>query len=210
MKTSLRVLSAVLLLSLAGCPKRVPSSSTESLDEAAQSAQAPEATARSLALAGFQAYLVGGDAKTAQARFDAALVKDASEPYALYGQLVMARRRALPGRALRLALDLCERAPSHPLSTAGARYVLDITGTAVPLDDEILARAPKALAAGAAGDAAHLLRSAVASIRGARGEEQLHLQANAELAVAERYTLIGPFSPFQLLSFDDLTPPEQD
>jgi len=212
MKTSLRVLPVALLVVLAGCPKRLekPSGvSPEAFEQASRQTLGPEATARAFALAGFSAYLSAADPKAAQARFDEALARDAREPYALLGELLLARRRGQPERALLAALDLCERAARHPLASVGARYILDMTGTAVSLDDQILAGAPKALAAGAAGDTAQLLRSALAGIAAQRGDTARHDQLNAEMAVPTRYTLVGPFSPFQLLSFDDLTPPEK-
>src|SRR2546423_1821602 len=80
MRRRLALLSALALL--AGCPKRIPSP-TEALENADKVADAPDAPARSIALAGFHAWLLASDPAQAQKRFDQALAKDAGEPYAL-------------------------------------------------------------------------------------------------------------------------------
>lgn len=207
MKTSSRRLLAVLLVALAGCAPRT--SPTEMLTRASTDAH-QGAAARTLALAGFHAYLVQADAAQAQRRFDEALQKDRAEPYALYGQLLLAHRRGHPERALAAALDLCEHAPRHPLAAAAARYALEASETAGPLDEQLLQRAGPALAAGLAGDAALVLRAAVARLQANRGEDEGAARTLAQMGVPDRVTLLGPFSAHQLLSLDELTPPEKD
>src|ERR1700687_5479892 len=81
-----------------------PASPSEVLDQAARESLGATPSARALALSGFHAYLVEGDAKKAQDRFDAALNKNPGEPYGLYGQLVLSYRIAHPERALQAAL----------------------------------------------------------------------------------------------------------
>jgi len=200
-----RSLRALFLLALASCAH--PPRGTEVLEEARRRAGR---SARSAALAGFHAYLVDGDAAAAEKRFDQALARDEGEPYALAGRLLLERRRAHPERALDFALALCVRAPRHPLAALGARYALDQAGVAIPMDEEILRRGAEALAAGLDSDAAHLLRGAVAHIRGIRGDEAGEARAYAEMGIPDRYTLVGPFSASRVLEFDDLTPPERD
>ncbi len=204
----LHALAAAALL-LASCA-HTPPSLTAVLDAAAERAGEPTAEARTLALAGFHAYLVEGDARKALTRFDAAVAKDSSDPYALYGQLALARRTLSLSRALTIALDLCEHAPTHPLATSAARLVLDLSGTAIPLDDVILARAPKALEAGALGDTAQLLRSALATIQGQRSDMAAQAATLAAMGVPTQFTVLGPFSPYQVLAFDELLGPEKD
>src|SRR5687768_4445756 len=99
MRTLTRSLFALLLVSglLAGCAHNA--SPTEALDRAATAAKSGTSEARTLALAGFHAWLVTGDPAAAQGRFDAALMKDPSDPYALYGQHLLARRALAPRRA---------------------------------------------------------------------------------------------------------------
>jgi len=200
-----RFLLALLLLLAASCAH--PPRGTEVMEQARARA---DDTPRASALAGFHAYLVGGDAASAQKRFDQALQKDPTDPYALTGKLLLERRRAHPERALGFALDLCERAPRHPLAAFGARYALDLAGAAVPLDEEILQRGTKALAAGLDADAAQLIRGAMAHIRGVRGDDAGQERALAEMGVPDQYSLVGPFSPFRVLDFDDVAPPEKD
>ncbi|HEY8205906.1 MAG TPA: tetratricopeptide repeat protein [Myxococcaceae bacterium] len=202
-RTRLAALAALLLLASCAHPPR----GIEPLEQARKGA---DGSPRAAALAGFHAYLVDHDANAAQKRFDQALQKDPGEPYALAGKLLLERRRLHPERALGHALDLCERAPHHPLAAFGARYVLDVAGIAVPLDQEILDRGQKALAAGLDADAAQILRSAMAHIRGVRGDDDGQARVLAEMGVPDQYTLLGPFSAFHVLDFDDATPPEKD
>lgn len=165
------------------------------------------ATSRTMALAGFRSYLVEANAAKAKSRFDAALVKDPSEPYALFGQLLMAQRDAHPERALAAALALCERAASHPLSVAGARYLFDVSGSSSAFDDQILARAGKILP-GLRGDAAHLYRVAVIAIGAYRSKTPEGSTMPVAVGAATQFTLLGPFSAYHLLDFDQRIAPE--
>jgi tetratricopeptide (TPR) repeat protein len=199
----------VLLVGLSACHLQ-PASPRQFLESAASDAEGGAADARTLALAGFEAYLLRGDVEKAQSRFDASLQHDPAEPYALYGQLLLARRRGHLGAALSAALSLCERAPRHPLAASAARFVLDVAGAATPLDDLILQRAEPALSAGLGGDAAHLMRSAVATIQGQRAQGAAQSATLAAMGIADAYTTLGPFSPFRVLSFDEVLAPEKD
>ncbi|MHB8873938.1 MAG: tetratricopeptide repeat protein [Myxococcaceae bacterium] len=201
-------LFVALALALSGCPKRV-GLPTEAMDLAVSEAAGPSPSARALALAGFHGYLVDADPAKAEARFAQALERDSSDPYALYGMVLLARRQGHPERALAAALDLCDRAPSHPLSVAAGRLVFDMAGAALATDELILQRAGGALARGLSGDAAQLLRSALATLHSQRGDTAARSATLAAMGVPQRYTVIGPFSPYHLLSFDEPTPPER-
>lgn len=203
------VIALALAAGLAGC-SHGSGSSVDVLETAASRAQQGSPEARTLALAGFHAWLVKGDAQAAKARFDAALAKDAGDVYALEGQQLLARREAHVDRALTAALELAARAPRHPLAVAAARYVLDQVGTAPALDDAILQGTQKALAAGAQGETAHLLRGARLSIFTLRGDAAAQAAMLRETGTAGEATLVGPFSPHHILSFDDTVPPERD
>ncbi|MBN1205338.1 MAG: tetratricopeptide repeat protein [Myxococcaceae bacterium] len=210
MRTSRGLLALLaLVLSLTGCPHRPPSA-TAVLEDAAERAQKGSGEARTLALAGFHTYLLQGDAAAAQARFDAAIAKDPGEPYALMGQHLLARRVAAPDRALTAALELALRAPTHPLSVPAARYILDQVGTSPELDERILQGSRKALEAGATGEAAHLLRGCQMAVYLVRGDAQATATAVQAVGSASVATLLGPFSPYHVLAFDEPTPPEQD
>jgi cellulose synthase operon protein C len=78
------------------------------------------------------------------------------------------------------------------------------------MDDFVLQRAGVALAAGLSGDGAHLMRSAVATIRGQRSEDAAQTATLAAMGITDAYTLLGPFSPYRILSFDQVLPPEKD
>jgi len=198
----------IFLLFALSCAHR-PSSPTDVLDRAARDSAGSAASARSLALAGFRSYLVEGDAKQAQGLFDAALKRDPSEPYSLYGQSLLAARLGRPDRVLEACLKLTEAAPQHPLAIAAARAILDLAGTSAPLDAMILAQVDKALAAGARGDTAHLLRTAAASIQVQRDNAAAQAELLSAMGIASELTLLGPFSAFHVLDFDRATAPEQ-
>lgn len=199
---------AFALTALTACPRRVVPP-TEALEEAARKADAGSTRARVLALAGFHALWLEGDVEKARARFDAAVVADAAEPWALYGQLHLAQRAEQAGRALTIALDLIERAPTHPLASVAARVVLDVAGDAKATDDDIARRAPGLLAAGAPGDTAHLLRSALTTLALSNRDLSPLAQVTADMGTPTVATLVGPFSPWHRLSMAEATPPEK-
>ncbi|ADO69582.1 tetratricopeptide repeat protein [Stigmatella aurantiaca] len=206
-----RGLLALLALAagLSGCAhSSVPS--THLLENAAQRAQQGSGEARTLALAGFHAYLVKGDVAAAQGLFDASVAKAPDEPYGLMGQHLLARRIAAVDRALTTALQLTARAPTHPLATAAARYVLDQVGTSPDSDERILAGVRQALEAGAPGETAQILRGAQMAISYIRGDMKATEAALSDVGSATQVTLVGPFAPYRLLGFDTLTPPEKD
>lgn len=199
---------ALALALLAACPRR-PASPTELLERAVAEASHPSAGSRALALAGFHAYLIGAEPALAAARFEQALAQDSSEPYALAGQLLLARRQEHPERELEAALALCERAPTHPLAAAGARRVQDLAGTSGSLDELILARVRAALGRGVPGETALLLRGALASVHAGRDQAPELTAALSEMGVPTTFTVLGPLSPFSFLTFDEATEPEQ-
>ena len=199
---------AVALTAFTACPHRVVPP-TEALEEAARKADAGSQKARVLALAGFHALWLEGDLEKARARLDAAVAADASDPWALYGQLHLAQRAEQEGRALGIALDLIERAPAHPLASVAARVVLDTAGDAKATDDEIARRAPGLLAAGAPGDTAHLLRSALTTLALSNPDLSPLAQVTADMGTPTVATLVGPFSPWHRLSMAAPTAPEK-
>ncbi|HEX5746588.1 MAG TPA: DUF3857 domain-containing protein [Archangium sp.] len=211
MRTSTPRFSVLLLvagLAMAGCAHST--SPTEVLENAANAAQKGTSEARTLALAGFHAWLMTGDPAVAQARFDEAGAKDPADPYALYGQHLLARRAANPRRALDAALAITTRAPRHPLAVPSARYVLDLVGSSPALDDVILTGLQAALDAGASGEAAQLLRASQVAILGLREDRAAQARALKDMGSVDTATLVGPFSPWHLLAFDEPTPPEKD
>jgi tetratricopeptide (TPR) repeat protein len=199
----------VLLAGLTGCPRRPPSG-TDVLETAAEQASGGSTEARTLALAGFHAHLLKDDLAEAQARFDAAIAKDPGDPYALMGQHVLARRAAAADRALAASLELVARNPTHPLAVSAARYILDQVGTSPELDELILKGTRRALEAGATGEAAQLLRGSQLAVGLVRGDPKATAAAVREVGAASVATLLGPFSPYHILAFDEPTPLEKD
>jgi tetratricopeptide (TPR) repeat protein len=199
---------AALALALCGCPKRV-ASPTSVLEAAAQRADQADADARTLALAGFHDWLYAAEPARAHERLERALGRDASEPWALYGLHLLARRGARLDEALGHALALVERAPDHPLAVTAARYAFNAVGTSPAKDERIVKAAGAALEKTPPGDTAHLLRSARALVHQHRGDPALAASL-AELGVVDRWAVLGPFSPWTILAFDLPLPPETD
>jgi tetratricopeptide (TPR) repeat protein len=195
------------LVALTGCPRRVPGP-TEALDDALADVADGDARARSWALAGLHTLLSGGPVSNAQTQLDTAVQKDAADPYALYGQLLLAQRQARGDRAVTIALDLIERAPKHPLSAVAARVVLDLATQALGVDDDILTRAPALVQRETLADTAHLLRAAVAAIAEARQDDARVAATLSEMGVPTTMTLLGPFSPWHVVSMATPTPLE--
>ncbi len=198
-----------LALPLGGCPKRVPSP-TEVLERAARDAAGADADARTLALAAFHGWLVEGDASRAQERLEKAVAKDPREPWALYGQHLLARRAERRTEATTLALALVGAAPEHPLAAVCARFVINQVNTAPTLDGQILTATSKILDSGPPADVAHLLRSARALIFQARGDADAQRAEERALGTVDHWALVGPFSPWTHLDFDQALPPEGD
>ena len=204
----LRVAPLTVVLFLAACAHRV-SNPTEALENAAAKA-GPGSNARVLALAGFHALLMEGDAKKAQGLFDDAIAKDASEPLALTGQAVLAQRVALPLKSLVAALDLIERQPRHALTPVAARIVLDTAGLSKSTSMLVRERVPAMLLKGQQPDTAHLLRSALANAYLDSGDLANHASVLSDMGVPTSGTLVGPFSAWHLLSTGEATAPEKD
>ncbi len=195
-------------LSLAtACPRRVPSA-TEALDEAVADVADGDAKARAWALAGLHTLFVTSDAGKARAQLDTAVQKDAADPWALMGQLVLADRQTRSDRAVGIALDLIERQPRHPLSTLAARHLLDRVTLSAQADDAVLARAPVLLEQALLADTAHLLRAAVVAIAEARQDDARVKALLEDMGVPTAVTLLGPLSPWHVISMGDATPME--
>ena len=196
-----------LVLALCACA-HVPPSPTAVLDEAAGRAKDAGAPARTVALAGFHALLVENQPERARALAQDALRRDASEPYGLALEEVLARRDGHPEAAPDAALRLIRGAPKHPLATVAARQIQDLAGLAGALDERILTEAPRALGAGADGETAVLLRHALGQLQFLRDQPEL-AETRAAAGVPAEVTLLGPLSPLHLLAFGERTEPER-
>jgi cellulose synthase operon protein C len=204
--TSVRVLLPSLLLAACATTQEAPS---RLLDDAALAARSKDAPPQILALAGFHALLVEAKPEEASRLFTSALAKDAGEPYALFGTLVLQDRVAHPEAALEAALEVCVRAPNSALSALAAHTAGSLAGRAQGMDARILLRAPEALAHGATGDTAFHLRVALASVQARRDAEKARAW-RAEAGLVSTLSLVGPLSALRDLAFDAKTPPEVD
>lgn len=201
-------LVVLVALSLAGCVRR-SAPPTEALENAAKRA-GPGADANTLALAGFHALLIEGDAAKAGTFFDDAVAKNDGEPFALTGQALLAQRVMVPQKALAASLALLEKNPKHALAPVAARIVLDTANLSLETSKLVRERAPKLLELGQQPDAAHLLRSALANTLLDSGDTARHAQVLADMGVPTSGTLVGPFSPFHVLDTATATAPEKN
>jgi tetratricopeptide (TPR) repeat protein len=198
---SLRHALALGLL-LSACAHR----SGLTLDDAARAVAKGSRAPAPLALAGFHALLVEPDVEKARAHFDESLAADPAQPWALWGQVVLALRSAHPERATEAALSLLEQHPTHPLAAAAARLLLDVSGQAASSDALLVERGPRVLERGLPGDAGHLLRSALATIALARGDLTRHQTLLSELGVPTAFAVVGPLSAWHALGMGKPTP----
>ncbi|MGZ5958255.1 MAG: hypothetical protein ACXWLI_07550, partial [Myxococcaceae bacterium] len=203
----MRRLLPALVLALCACA-HAPPAPTAVLDEAAGRAKDTSAAPHTVALAGFHALLVENQAERARMLADEALRRDPGEPYALMLQDLLARRDGHPEAALDAALRLVRAAPKHPLGTVAAREIQETAGLAGSLDARILAEVPQALAAGADGETAVLLRTALAQLQFLDERPEL-AETRAANGVPSEGTLLGPLSALHLLGFSDRTEPER-
>jgi cellulose synthase operon protein C len=203
----MRRLFPVLVLVLCACA-HAPPAPTAVLDDAAGRAKDTAAPSRTVALAGFHALLVENQPERARSLSDEALRRDPGEPYALMLQDVLARRDGHPEAALDAALRLVRAAPKHPLATVAAREIQELAGLAGSLDARILSEAPQALAAGADGETAVLLRSALAQLQFLDDRPEL-AETRAAAGVPSEGTLLGPLAALHLLGFSERTEPER-
>jgi cellulose synthase operon protein C len=203
----LALLLSTLTLATA-CPRRA-ADPTQALDQALADVADGDARARAWALAGLYSLFVASDAEKAKVQLDTAVQKDASDPWALMGQLVLADRQTRFDRAVGIALDLIERHPEHPLSIVAARQVLNLVTLSAQGDDAVLARAPALVEKPLLADAAHLIRAAVVAIAEARQDSGRVKALLEDMGVPTAVTILGPLSPWHVISMGDSTPVEQ-
>lgn len=206
----MRFLHAVVVTAVAvGCAHS-QRSATAVLERAADEAKASGASARVTSLAGFHALLLANDVGQAKERFEAALKQDAAEPYALFGLALLAQRDAQQARGVMAALDLCERAGTHPLAVPAARLVFDVSGRATSLDDTIAERGQKILAEHrVSGDAEAMLRGALANVFISRQDRKRRDEMWRAMGVPTEWAVLGPLSPYHVLELQTPLPQEK-
>ncbi|MFT3840591.1 MAG: hypothetical protein QM723_26620 [Myxococcaceae bacterium] len=204
----LRSVCIVTLLATACLPR---ASRVDLMEEARGAADAPNASGHVIALAGWRTWLYDGNVEQASKYFDRALVAAPNEPYALYAKIQLAIRDGDPRGALDSALLLLERAPTHPLASAAGRVVFELTGNSTSGDALILEKGAKLLpdAGGQLrGDAAVMLRSALANIHSSRADAD-EAKTLAAMGAPTFGTLAGPMSAFHNLGLADAFSPEK-
>ncbi len=160
-----------------------------------------------LARAGWAKLLLQSDRAAAKAFWLRAMEREPS-PWALYGLALVAGQELDARGALEYKLRLCDRSPHTALCTAGARAALESVGTSPALDQLIEARALSLLSHGARGEAAFLLRSALARLREARGDFEGSAAMRAEQGTLSAALFLGPFSAYEKLEWRKSFPPE--
>ncbi|AKU92139.1 hypothetical protein [Vulgatibacter incomptus] len=192
----------------AGCSGG-PRPPLEALADAAKKVEKGGGTGRDLALAAWDAWLVGADASRMETLAGQAIERSPADPWAHLALAEAARRRLdSPAEAAALA-SLIERAPSHPLSIAAAGRLGELVRTSSTLDATIDARASALLGAGGLDpEAAARLRSAVRRTRDEQGLDVLR-EAVAAAGAMSAASVVGPFSPWSSLDLGTPFPPER-
>lgn len=198
---------AAAALALCACA-RLKAAPDALLARAAVAAEGSGASPRQVALAGWHAYLIAGEPDRARALFDRAIAADSADPVARAGAAELARRAARPELEAAQWLELCPAAPRHPLCAVAARRIAAAVGLSPVLDRAVDAGAVRALSAGAAGDAAHLL--GIARLDAARHRGDDPRPAAAALGAIATWRVAGPLSPYRALDFDTPLGPERD
>ncbi len=190
---------------VSGCAHTLSSGWAELLE--AKSASGPSASAAVLARAGAAALLIDDDTPKAAQLFDEALKQAPDSAAALEGRRLTLELRGETAGAFSAALDLIQRAPTHPFATVAARFLLDHAGYSRTTDDDLLTRGAAALKNAPPGDTGALLRSALLSVHAARGDVEASGAAR-DVGAVQNFALVGPFSAFHQLDFDTRLPLE--
>lgn len=154
--------------------------------------------------------LLRNQAAGAAPLFARAVAADRSEPWALFGQAVLARR-ALDGEGEAEALLLLlERAPGHGLGAIAARRLGELAERSPALATAAAGRLGALLHAGKLnGHTASRARSARAHALDALGEGEEASRARREWGAVGAWTLSGPWSPYHQLDFRRPFAPEE-
>lgn len=200
----MRVLPLWVSLTVLGCAHS-DHRGVDDLVDASREASGQSASAQTLALAGFHALLVDGDAGLAQKRFAQSLAKDDKNVAALEGQVWLAWREGSTQNAPQLRV--CEAAPRHPLCAEAASRLFERVGRSTAGDGAMKSAFERLLAAGMPGTAAGAMRAALANMALRAGAANAQDLAN-EAGLVTAYSLVGPFSALHQLGFDAQTSAE--
>ena len=203
-------LSCLLSLLVTACasPTKIALPSIEAMAQAVR--ESPDrASARDLALAGFAAYLIDGKPAEAIELWDKALAKE-QDLVALYGRFEAARRALDTREQALFALRICQRAPAHPLCSAGLRAVGQLLDESPQLNAEIERQARALIDTGALrGESALWLREILADLSFRRGDIEAGRAFLRDAGIIDRAGLIGPWSTLTHLDWETPFPPEQ-
>jgi hypothetical protein len=172
-------------------------------------ADAGGASSRDLAVAGLRAWVLRGDPATATRRFDEALRRDASDPWARYGAALAARRSLDDAGETVHLVALIEGAPGHPLAAVAAGRLGELAEVAPPLAQAVEAGLARVQSRGrVAGLAALRVRAARLGGAVARGDLEAAERLRVEGGAITAWTLAGPYGALHALDFDTRYPPE--
>ncbi len=196
---------ALGLLGAIGCATSTP---TGLLDRAASRTSDGRGSARNLALAGFHALLVTGDAERARERLDAAIAADDGEPLALAGQMELAARSLDIRKRVAFALALIRTAPRHALAPSAAQTLEGLAGSADSVDRTLSERIPPLLLRGVPGLVAQPLRAALWKASHLDPSSSESKRQLASMGVPTAAVLAGPFDAWRDLSLEKRTEAE--
>lgn len=180
------------------------------LDEAASAADERDASAATLAAAGFHAWIAKNDPAAAGKRFAAALARDPAQPWGLWGTALLARRELDDAAEVKALGTILTAAPAHPLAAVAARRLGEISEIAIGLTAGAEAALHAGLDKGAlSAAAAHRARVALATAASARGDFAAVHRARAEAGSISAWSLAGPFGAYHALELDRPFGPER-
>jgi tetratricopeptide (TPR) repeat protein len=162
-----------------------------------------------LAAEGFQAWLERGDAGAAAGRFRAALQQDPADPWANFGQALLAERALDEDGEAAALLAVAARAPGHALAPLALRRLAELGLGSSRLAARIGAGlAPLDEGGTFRGLAAYRARVALANAEEAAGRPDAARRVRARNGLAPIWSVAGPFGAYHALDLDRPFPPE--
>lgn len=184
-----------------------PRAPLESLEEAQVSVAKGSDDGRTLALAGWHAWMVRGNAVEAQALADRARLNAPKDPWGWFLGAELASRNLDSRAEAQLWMGAIEAAPKHLLAPIAASRLGRLMGNDPALDEQLEGRAQRLLADGVPGELSARLRGLVRKARGNRGAAAV-AEAAAESGILTAASVAGPFSEWHHLSFTTPFAPE--
>lgn len=184
-----------------------PKAPLETLEDATGAVARGKDDGRTLALAGWHAFLVRGDAAEASRLLDRAFA-DKEDPWAFFLGAELASRSLDTKREAALWMGLLRSAPNHALAPVAAGRLTRLVGSDPELDRSIDALSGQLLEKRVPGELAARLRGLLRQTHANRGDLEGMSRATRDGGLLDALSLVGPFSEWHHLSFTTPFAPE--